>query len=182
MYLFFFYLPISTYAQIADTTSVHKLQDITVKANHSTLHLENGKLTANITGTELSHLGTTFDVLKHIPYLRVTDHEVQVTGKGKPLIYLDGHPIEDSRELETLSSEKLRNVQLILSPGSEYPAGTKAVILITTHPNLLNGLSGKASSNVLLKGRNCEEAMVDLKPKIRQLGTFRQLIVRRWRE
>lgn len=166
MYLFFFCLPISTFAQITDTTGVHKLQDITVKANHSTLHLENGKLTANITGTELSHLGTTFDVLKHIPYLRVTDHEVQVTGKGKPLIYLDGHPVEDSRELETLSSEKLRNVQLILSPGSEYPAGTKAVILITTHPNVLNGLSGKASSNVLLKGRNCEEAMVDLSLKL----------------
>lgn len=56
----------------------------------------------------------------------------QLLGKGAPLIYINGRRMRDSSELEMLTSEELRTVEIITNPSSKYGSDVTSVILIKT--------------------------------------------------
>ena len=51
---------------------------------------------------------------------------------GEPIIYINGRQMRDRSELDRLSSDNIKSVEVISNPGARYAASTKAVIRITT--------------------------------------------------
>lgn len=58
--------------------------------------------------------------------------EIEVLGKGKPLIYIDNKKIKGTIDLDRLSSSDIKHVEVITEPGVEYDATYQSVIRIKT--------------------------------------------------
>ncbi|WP_288083447.1 outer membrane beta-barrel family protein [Xylanibacter rodentium] len=112
-----------------------------VKAKQPATKLVGSSLVSTIAGSNLQNAGNALDVLQQLPMLSVEDNTVSVTGKGTPVIYIDGRPMRDGSELRQLQSSNIRNVELILAPGAQYASTTNAVLKITTRRNFVRGLS-----------------------------------------
>lgn len=110
----------------------HSLQGVTVKGALPQIVRKGSTLMVNVSGTTLSKLGTANDVLTHIPGVIKRNDELEVIGKDAPLIYIDGHKLRNKNELERLSAENIRDVELITNPGPEYDASVNAVLKIRT--------------------------------------------------
>lgn len=119
------------------------LGETVVTAQRPTYTVKGNSLTTNVSSSLLSTLGTGNDVLKRIPGIRMSqDKSVEVFGKGKPLIYINGRLVRDNSELDQLSSKDIAEVELITSPGAEYDAEVKSVLRIKTIKPVGEGLGG----------------------------------------
>lgn len=108
------------------------LKDVVVKGNASITYLKGNSLVTNVENSILAKAGTAKDVLRQIPMVIDNNDNLEVFGKGAPIVYINGRRINDLQELSTLLSDNIRNVEVISNPGSSYAAGTKAVIRIRT--------------------------------------------------
>ena len=96
-----FILSISVNAQneeLTDSIAI-KLQEVVVTANQPVTKLEGTTLVSTIPGSNLVHLGNAFDVLAHLPMIGVSDNTVNVVGRNKIEIYIDGRQISDEYDL-----------------------------------------------------------------------------------
>lgn len=115
------------------TNDTQLLKGITVKGELPQTLLKGNALVTNIQGTVLEKIGTANDVLSHIPGLTKLGDGYTVLGKGEPLIYINGRKMRNKNELDRLSSEDIKHVELITNPGAEYDASANAVVKITTN-------------------------------------------------
>ncbi len=53
-------------------------------------------------------------------------------GKGSPLIYINGRKLRDFAELDQLTSEEIKSVEVVRNPGARYDATVGAVVRIRT--------------------------------------------------
>jgi hypothetical protein len=132
----------------SDSIKSIELNNITIKGHRQVTRLRHGILTADVKHTELSSAGTGRDVLRHIPYIRYSSDGYQVTDKGAPTIYIDGHLVHDNIEIERLSSRDIEKVEVITNPGAEYDATVKAVVRIYTIHKLDDSMSASIRSNL----------------------------------
>lgn len=126
--------------ETADSLS-RQLQEVVVTANQPATRLVGSTIVSTIAGSGLADLGTALDVLAQLPMIRVTDNTVSVIGKNDVEIFIDGRPMRDSGELQTLLSSNLKKVELLMAPGAAYESTTDAVLKITTRRNIAQGLS-----------------------------------------
>jgi len=87
---------------------------------------------ARVEGTALAKMGSAEDVLKQLPRVVQRNGELEVLGKGTPLIYIDNKKIKGNVELDRLGSSDIKHVEIITEPGAEYDATYNAVIKIKT--------------------------------------------------
>ena len=80
----------------------------------------------------LAKAGSANDVLGKVPGILKDKDSFEVFGKGTPLIYINGREVRDKSELEQLSSEDIKHVELITNPGARYDATVNAVVRIQT--------------------------------------------------
>lgn len=119
------------------------LGETVITGHRPTYTLKGNSLTTNVQNSLLSNVGTGNDVLKRIPGVRVgQSKEIEVFGKGAPLIYINGRQVRDPSELEQLNSSEISKVELITNPGAEYDAEVKAVLKIKTVKPVGEGLGG----------------------------------------
>lgn len=151
------------------------LDEAVVTGRRPTYSMEQGTLTTNVQNTLLSSLGTANDVLKRIPGLQVTDGNVNVFGRGAPLIYINGRQVRDLSELEQLNSAEISKVELITNPGAQYDAEVKAVLKIKTVKPVGEGLGGSVRT-ALQKGElwsnNQQVALKYRKKNVEIFGSF----------
>lgn len=129
------------------TISLHSnaitLNETVITAHRPVYRLKGNNLTTTVQHTLLSTLGTGNDVLKRIPGIRMDNEKnVEVFGKGTPLIYLNGHQVRDKSELDQLNSNDIEKIELITTPGAEYDAEVKAILRIKTIRPVGEGLGG----------------------------------------
>ncbi|MCD8203438.1 MAG: carboxypeptidase-like regulatory domain-containing protein, partial [Prevotella sp.] len=98
------------------------IQGVTVKSDRPMTRLTPEGYTTQVLGTLLSDLGTAADVLKQIPRVSGDGGTFTVFGKGAPIIYINGKKVNDSNELQRLSSTEIKSVDVITSPGARYSA------------------------------------------------------------
>lgn len=122
------------------------LKDVVVKGNASITYLKGNSLVTNVENSILAKAGTAKDVLRQIPMVIDNYDNLEVFGKGAPIVYINGRRMNDLQELSTLLSGNIRNVEVISNPGSSYAAGTKAVIRIRTKKPQGDGWSGTLRS------------------------------------
>lgn len=117
------------------------LNEVTVTAKRPLVTMKGGNIVTSVENSSLSILGTAQDIMRYIPGVIKLEDELQVSGKGKPDIYVDGHKLQDASELERISSDDIKSVELILNPGVRYDAQSRAVLEITTKKKKREGLS-----------------------------------------
>ena len=89
-------------------------------------------LQTNVRGSVLENAGTANDVLGKTPGIIKGQNGLEVIGKGTPLIYINGHKVTDSTELERLQSNEIQSIEVINNPGAQYDATIQAVVRIKT--------------------------------------------------
>ena len=129
------------------------LGEVVVKAQRPAFKLTAVGLKTEVENTLLSKVGTAKAVLENLPGVQRKKDGIEVFGKGTPLIYINGRKLQNQTELDQISSEDIKSVELITSPGAKYDATVESVILIKTtssrrglqfqHPGFL--LCGRAS-------------------------------------
>lgn len=120
----------------------HQLEEAVVKGHHPVIQPTSDGLSVRIQGTPLGQTGGLTEVLGQMPYLRVDGNHVSVMGKGTPVIYINNRRVRDNQELYDIQGTDIKDITVITNPGSKYPSGVDAVILITTLKKGENGLTG----------------------------------------
>ena len=107
--------------------------DVVITGSRPVYRMKNGALVAPIENTVLSKLGDGIDVLQQLPFINGDGSSVNVVGRrGTPLVYINNRKMQDWNELRQLSSDMIKDVQIIMNPGVEYDSSVTAVIKITT--------------------------------------------------
>lgn len=110
----------------------HLLNEVTVKAQQPKTRLTGNSLITRIKGSTLEHVGTAKDMLAKVPGMTKNGDELEVTGRGTPIYYINGRRVHDDNELKQLRSEDVLSVEVITNPGSLYAATVTAVVRIKT--------------------------------------------------
>ena len=89
-------------------------------------------MVTTVSGTVLEKSGTADNLLDKIPNVTAQDGAVTVFGRGTPEIYINGRKVRNQQELDQLSSDNIKSVEVVSNPGARYDASVKAVIRIFT--------------------------------------------------
>lgn len=117
--------------------------DVVITGSRPVYRMKNGALVAPIENTVLSKIGDGIDVLQQLPFINGDGSSVNVVGRqGTPLVYINNRKMQDWNELRQLSSDMIKDVQIIMNPGVEYDSSVTAVIKITTLRPTGEGLGG----------------------------------------
>ena len=101
-----------------------------------------GGMEIDVQNTLLADAGSALDVLSQLPRVNVTTNGgVEVFGKGKPEIYINGKKMLNKGELEQLTSKDIKSVEVITMPGARYDATLGSVIRINTIKRRGDGFS-----------------------------------------
>lgn len=133
--------PHTSFAQESGDSLGVELQEIVVKAFPKQVKLKSDGFKINISGTYLANTGTALDVLGKMPFVSKAGSELEVLGKGTPIVYINGRQIRDQSELDQLSSSDIKSVDVVTSPGARYDSSANAVIRITTIAPVGEGFS-----------------------------------------
>lgn len=123
------------------TPASYELGEIVVKGSRPVAKLKTDGLQVEISGTYLANAGTALDVLGKMPFVSKTGSQLEVLGKGTPIVYINGRQVRDQSELDQLSSSDIKSVDVVTSPGARYDSSVNAVIRITTIVPVGEGLS-----------------------------------------
>lgn len=130
-------------SNVAEVDSVtYVLDEIVVRANPRVTSMKGDALLTRVSGTHLAHAGTANDVLTQVPMVLGSEGNFEVFGKGSPAIYVNGRLLQDASELAQISSENIKNVEVLTNPGAKYNASVKSVINITLKAPQGDGFSG----------------------------------------
>lgn len=122
------------------------LGEVVVKSLLPKTILKNGGMTTTVAGSVLEKAGTMEHLLDRIPNVSAQNGNIKVFGRGEPIIYINGRQMRDRSELDRLSSDNIKSVEVIANPGARYAASTKAVIRITTKKILGDGFGFDATT------------------------------------
>ena len=124
----------------------HQLDEVRVKGSRPVSQLTRDGFCYVIRGTTLAHAGNIEDVLAAMPLMRKTESGYDVMGRGQAVFFVDGHRIYNLSELDHISSDAIKSLEVVTNPGPEYDASIKAVVRVTTYTNVDQGLSVDARS------------------------------------
>ena len=108
------------------------LGEVVVKANLPIIRAKGDAMVTTVTGTLLEKAGNANDLLDKIPNVSAEGGNVNVFGSGKAEIYINGRKMRNTSELEQLSSDNIKSVEVVHTPGARYDAEVKAVVRIIT--------------------------------------------------
>ena len=106
------------------------LDEVVVNGNVPFHVLTSEGLQTNVENTVLSRLGTANDILEYVPGIQKDGDGYNVFGKGAPVFYINGRLVRDLRELDQISSEDIKNIEIITNPGAKYDATVRSVVKI----------------------------------------------------
>lgn len=115
------------------------LGEVIIKGNLPTTRIKGDAMVTNVAGTLLERSGTAENLLDKIPGVSSSEGNVTVFGRGAPEIYINGRKVRNDSELDQLSADNIKTVEVINNPGARYAASVKAVIRISTKKALGDG-------------------------------------------
>ena len=126
----------------------------------------------NVRGSVLENAGSANDVLAKTPGLIKGQNGLEVIGKGSPLVYINGHKVTDSSELDRLQSNEIQSIEVITNPGAQYDATVRSVVRIRTIRRQGDGFgfSLDASDSQSLRWQSHNDPSVSLNANYRTGG------------
>lgn len=101
----------------------------------------NASYVLKVEGTALSHFHSVMEVLQQVPGVSVYGSEVEVENRGVPAIYINNRKIADNSELWHIVASKVKEVEVMYQPGSEYGKDVQAVVVVRLAKDWTEGLS-----------------------------------------
>jgi hypothetical protein len=110
----------------------NKLNEVVVTKEKKMFTNKNGNIKVDVANSILKATPNTIDLLSKLPNIIISADKENITviGKGNPLIYIDNQKVEIN-DLNALSVDDLKTIEIINNPSSKYEAEGRAVILIT---------------------------------------------------
>ena len=108
------------------------LGEVVVKGYLPKTQAKGDAMVTTVSGTVLEKAGTAENLLDKIPNVTAQNGAVTVFGRGTPEIYVNGRKVRNQQELDQLSSDNIKSVEVVSNPGARYDASVKAVIRIFT--------------------------------------------------
>ena len=124
----------------------YTINGVTVEGERPKVKLEGNTLVMNVEGTVMERLGTAEDVLSRVPMISKKGENLEILGKGTPLIYVNNRKLTDLQELRNIQSDFIRSVEVVQNPGARYDASVQAVIVIRTKRAAGEGLGVELTS------------------------------------
>lgn len=111
-----------------------KLDEVKIKGKKIPMVEQNERgVVLNVNTTPLKNEESVSDVLAQAPGVIADNNgNIQVFGKGKPLINIDGKKTRSVDQLNMLTPNDIKNIEIIENPSSKYDAKYQSVININT--------------------------------------------------
>ena len=117
------------------------LGEVVVKSDLPKTRLKGEGMVTSVGGTLLEHAGTIERLLDRIPNVSAKNGKIEVFGRGTPELYINGRKVRDNSELDRLSADNIKDVEVITNPGARYDASVTSIIRITTKKAVGDGFS-----------------------------------------
>jgi hypothetical protein len=122
------------YAQntVENDSISNKLNEVIVTKEKKMFTNKNGNIKVDVANSILNATPNTIDLLSKLPNITISADKENITviGKGSPLIYIDNQKV-GMNDLNALSVDDIKTIEIINNPSSKYEAEGRAVILIT---------------------------------------------------
>lgn len=125
-----------------------RLEEVEVKSDLLKTVLRGEGMTTTVTGSILEKNLSMEQLLSLIPGVSALKGKIEVLGRGRPDIYINGRLMRDKMELQRLQPDEIRSVEVITNPGSRYAASVKSVLRITTKRKSGEGVSIDSKTKV----------------------------------
>ena len=108
------------------------LGEVVVKSYLPKTILSGEGMSTTVAGSVLEKTSNMEQLLSRIPSVSAKDGQIEVFGRGTPVIYINGRKMQDGMELQRLQPSDIKKIEVIKNPGARYDASVKSVIRITT--------------------------------------------------
>ncbi len=115
------------------------LNNVTVTGNRPQTTLQGDAMVTNVSGTLLEKSVDMNALLDQLPNVSVTDGKIVVFGKGTPEVYVNGRKVMSESELQRLTPDQIKRVEVVMNPGARYSSDVSSVIRIHTKPRQGDG-------------------------------------------
>lgn len=113
-------------------SDAQQLGEVVVKTDLPKTRVKGNAIVTTVTGSVLEKAGTGNDLFDKIPGLSADNGSVNVFGSGTADIYINGRKMRNSSELDQLSSDDIKSVEVLRNPGARYDALVEDVVRIIT--------------------------------------------------
>ena len=130
----------------------NKLNEVIINKEKKTYTNKNGNIKVDVANSILSAVPNTLDLMSKLPNVLISSNKENITvvGKGTPLLYVDNQKVE-MNDLNTLTVDDIKTIEIIKNPSSKYEAEGRAVILITRKFNKKEGSQTSISETASFK-------------------------------
>jgi hypothetical protein len=159
------------------------LSEIIVKGQMPKTKLTGNSMVTTIQGTILGQSGTAKEMLAKVPGMTAKGDELEVLGKGTPIIYINGRKMHDKNELKRLRSEEIASVEVITNPGAQYDATISSVVRIKTIRREGDGFGFDLNTGLnqdLRFGESDPSAQLNLRYRHKNLDLFGMVNYWKW--
>lgn len=108
------------------------LGEVVVKSHLPKTILNGEGMSTIVAGSVLEKTSNMEQLLSRIPSVSAKDGQIEVFGRGTPVIYINGRKMQDNMDLQRLQPNGIKKIEVINNPGARYEANVKSVIRITT--------------------------------------------------
>lgn len=108
------------------------LEEVKVVKEVKTFTNKNGNIKIDVANSIFNSVSNTVDLLAKLPKIQISPDKESITviGKGTPIIYIDNQ-IVTLNDLNSLSVDDIKTIEIINNPSSKYEANGRVVLLIT---------------------------------------------------
>jgi Outer membrane protein beta-barrel family len=108
------------------------LEEVKVVKEVKTFINKNGNIKIDVANSIFNSVPNTVDLLSKLPKVQISPDKESITviGKGNPIIYIDNQ-IVTINDLNSLSVDDIKTIEIINNPSSKYEANGRVVLLIT---------------------------------------------------
>lgn len=145
------------------------LTQVTVVGRRPLIQRRLDKTVLNIENSTLASGSTAFEILQLAPGVTVSNNDnIQLFGKGSPLIMIDGKPTYLSVEqvvnlLKNMPSNNIAEIEIISQPSAKYDAaGNSGIINIKMKQNKAKGFTGNTSLSLGYGRREKERGSLNM--------------------
>jgi hypothetical protein len=117
--------------EIKQDTISKKLEEVIIKNEKKVFTNKNGNLKIDVANSILKSVPNTIDLVSKLPNVIIGANKetISIIGKGNPLLYIDNQKVTIN-DLNTLSVDEIKSIEIINNPSAKYEAEGRVVILI----------------------------------------------------
>jgi hypothetical protein len=115
------------------------LDELVITARRKLINNDKGRISMNVSDSELSRLSSPLDVISFMPGISVSGN----VGRGKPLVIINGREVKNMEEITNLSPDRIKKIILDRNPSSKYDASYSSILYMETKEQVKDQLSAQ---------------------------------------